>query len=332
MGLSGNYWPAHPKPFPDEIFSSWLIRTAHKNGPGLHSFCHLVWPHRQIWTRDIDRIVALDLLDKMSQKTGANRDGLECLFLQHYEGKLFIQIATKALNQWIRYIGVKHRLRTQHGQLYCPLCLEGDAIPYFRKLWRTNLSPVCLEHSVVLRDCCDKCGSTVMPHRGKMIECSECGYDLRDARAWFAHPEALKLAQALVARANGMRLWGMAVPKIEQDIEFFQTTRIVMSMLCSGIRAGWLRHEASKYLGKPVRISTAGRYRTQFEYLRVSDLHDAFAMSSILFRGWPWMLIGLCSQARLWKSWALADKDGYNISVLKNIFDKLIVYEPENIK
>ena len=324
MTLSGNYWPAHPKPLPNEIFSSWLIRTALKNGPSLHSFCHIVWPHRQIWTRDIGRMIAFDLLDTMSQKTGTNPEGLERLFLQSYEGPLFKRIAPNALNQWIRYIGVHHRLRKRHGLLYCPLCLESDETPYFRKYWRTNLSPACPSHGTVLRDSCDRCEATVMPHRGKMMACSECGFDLRYARAWAAHPGALKLGQALLSRINGENLWGVSVPKIEQDIEFYQTVRIVMEMLCSGIRSGWLRHEVSKFMRHRVKITTTERYSTQFEYLRVSDLHDAFAMSSVLFRGWPWMMMGLCAEARVWKSWALADKQRYDIPTLRSIVDNFL--------
>lgn len=170
-----------------------------------------------------------------------------------------------------------------------------------------------------------------MPHRGEMIECSDCGFDLRDARAWFAHPEALKLSNALINRIRGNSLWGASVPLIQKDLEFFQTVRVVMEMFCSGIRAGWLRHEVSQYLGKRIKITTTERYNTQFEYLRVADLHDAFAMASVIFRGWPWMMVGLCAEARVWKSWALSDKERYDIPTLRSVVQDYL-FDPNRVR
>lgn len=319
MGLTGKLWPYHPKPFDDEIFSSWLLRTALGNSSKLQSFCHYVWPHRQIWTRDIDRMTAPDLLETMALKTGTPRAGLENLFLQSYESSLFDKMNLNAPNPWIRYVGVRHRIRTRHGQLYCPLCLETDQIPYFRKIWRTNLSPVCLTHAVVLRDCCERCGSPIMPHRGEMLSCQECEYDLRDAKVWASDPEALNLAQALSARFSGQRLWGANIPNIEDNMEFFATVRAIIILFCSGRRTAWLRHEVSHYLSFNVKISANGTYDSQFECLRVNDLHQVFSLAAIMFRGWPWMFIGLCAEARMWKSWTLKDTKIKNVPNLTSI-------------
>ena len=308
MTLSGKYWPVHPKPFPDEIFSSWLIRTAAGNSPKLHSFCHKVWPERQIWTRDIDRLFAPDLITKMSDKTATPRAGLERHFLQRYEGLLFERMVPNALNPWIRHIGVHHRLRLRHGHMYCPLCLESDETPYMRMVWRTNLSPVCLIHGVVLRDECDRCDSPVMPHRGLFMECGKCSYDMRDAKAWASKPGALLLGRALVARSNGERVWGVGVPDIENDIEFFQTVRAIMLLLIIGQRSHFLRLSISKITKTPPKIRPGAAADRLFENLRSNELHEIFDLTSVLLRGWPWMMIGLCSDARIWKSWALAGR------------------------
>lgn len=331
MGLTGEYWPYHPKPFEDEIFSSWLIRTAQGNSAKIQSFCHFVWPHRQIWTRDIDRITASDLLETMALKTGTDREGLERLFLQFYEGSLVVQMKPKAFNPWVRYVGVRHRIRTRHGQLYCPLCLEADNTPYFRKIWRTNLSPVCLEHAVVLRDCCEKCGSPVIPHRGEFLSCHECSYDLRDAKAWACDAEALSLAQALSGRISGHIPWGLNVPDIDNDLEFFATVRAVILLFCSGKRAPWIRQQTSNYVSFKVKIFAERQYDTQFECLRVNDLHQVFSLAAVLFRGWPWMFVGLCAEARMWKSWALKDLDTDEIPNFAKVVQSYL-YEPYSSK
>ena len=54
-GLSGTLWPAHPKPLPDELLSSWMVRIAGQHGLKLHTFASAVWPGISIWNRDIDR-------------------------------------------------------------------------------------------------------------------------------------------------------------------------------------------------------------------------------------------------------------------------------------
>ena len=327
MTLSGNLWPYHPKPLKGEIFSSWLLRTAQGNASKTHSFCHQIWPYRQIWTRDIDRIVANDLLDTMATRTATPRKGLHSMFLQSFEGTFFEELKPNAYNSWIRVVGVRHRVRTRHGQLYCPLCLESDDIPYFRKIWRTNLSPVCLEHAVVLRDDCDRCQAPVMFHRGTMMNCSDCGYDLRDAKAWACTSQALVLARALVNRSMNQHEWHPNIPEIEPDVEFFATIRSVMTLLCAGKRTAWLRKQIANYVNFNIRIAIDGRYERQFECLRANDLHQVFSMASVMLRGWPWMFIGLCSEARLWKSWVLKDRNIDAIPTLSKIVHEYL-YDP----
>lgn len=315
----GTLWPVHPRIREGELFSSWLIRTAIGNSTKVQTFCHLIWPKRQIWTRDIDLVEADDLISVLARKTATDQNRIRDSFLQTYEGKMFKTIKLNTVNPWIRRVGIYHRLRRRHGLMYCPLCLESDEIPYFRKLWRTNLSPICLTHATVLRDCCQGCGSTVMPHRGDIMECDSCGHDLRDAKAWSCDPDALSLAQTLVARAYGLPRHEFNVPHETDNAEFFAIVSLVMRCLTSGARREWLHLQVLKHSAMPVRRIPKLPVAEAFENLRANDLHTVFRLSSILMRGWPWMFIGHCSEARVWKSWICPDSRHYTPKELYSI-------------
>jgi hypothetical protein len=140
------------------------------------------------------------------------------------------------------------------------------------------------------------------------MECGKCSYDMRDAKAWASKPGALLLGRALVARSNGERVWGVGVPDIENDIEFFQTVRAIMLLLIIGQRSHFLRLSISKITKTPPKIRPGAAADRLFENLRSNELHEIFDLTSVLLRGWPWMMIGLCSDARIWKSWALAGR------------------------
>ena len=127
------------------------------------------------------------------------------------------------------------------------------------------------------------------------------------------------LSRTLLSRSERKYVWGQNAPVIEGDVEFFSTVRAVMLLFCSGQRTAWLRHHIDQYVDFNVRISVEGRYDAQFECLRTNDLHQVFAMTRVLFRGWPWMFVGHCAEARIWKSLALKDLDQKKIPSLVDI-------------
>src|SRR5215213_7254788 len=88
-GLSGRLWPAHIKPQPDELLSSWLVRLAMAHASKLHTFCSIIWPRKQIWNRDIDRSADTELLQTLSDKTDTSIERVRATTLAGYESVLF---------------------------------------------------------------------------------------------------------------------------------------------------------------------------------------------------------------------------------------------------
>lgn len=191
MDLSGELWPAHPKPLPDELLSSWLMRTAHANGLRLQTFCNLIFGgRRQVWNRDIDRLGPTWVVGTMAACTGTPWHIAYGTTLRTFEGVLFRRFRTSGVLQWIQTLQLYHRKRQGYGLQVCPRCLREGEQPYYRRIWRVSFNTVCPLHQRMLLDRCPACGAGIAFHRtdiGRdqlhnlprlMRECHQCGLDL----------------------------------------------------------------------------------------------------------------------------------------------------------
>lgn len=185
--------PAHPKPLPDELLTSWITRLARDNGLKLQTFCeHVFDKSYQLWNRDIDRTPPDWLLDILSLRTGTPRRLIDKTTLLTYEGRIYPHRGAAGQLRWILPIGIYHRTRRRFGVQFCPHCLSADDEPYFRRHWRVAALTVCPVHRVLLHDRCPVCGAAVIFHRhelgrpavtdaGALCLCHACKFDLRCA-------------------------------------------------------------------------------------------------------------------------------------------------------
>ena len=160
--------PAHPKPYSDELFTSWLIRIAHANGLKIQTFCHLLFPNYEIWNRDIDRHTPDWLINELADKTGCSTTQIYATTLGSLQGQLFEKNKLSGQLTWISSLKVNHRKRNNNAISYCPLCLATDYEPYFRKSWRVALYTFCPIHQIMMHDSCSKCGAYIAFHRQEL--------------------------------------------------------------------------------------------------------------------------------------------------------------------
>lgn len=188
----GRIWPAHPKPLPDELLSSWIVRVAQANGIKLQTLCWMLFGNgKSPWNRDIDRSAPPWLLQALSQHTGTNYWDIFHTTLVTYRTKLYPRRQSSGQLRWILPVNNYGMRHTGFGQQFCPLCLASDPISYFRKQWRVALFTYCPHHQVLLWDSCPACGLPVMHYRGDfgrelkearpMYVCHACGFDFREA-------------------------------------------------------------------------------------------------------------------------------------------------------
>lgn len=187
----GKVWPAHPKPLPDELLSSWIVRVAEANAIKLQTLSWMLFGNgRSPWNRDIDRSAPRWLIEALSQHTETNYWEVFHTALVTYRTRLYPHRQAAGQLRWIlpvRSYGMRHRA---FGQQFCPDCLARDPQPYFRKQWRVALFTYCPEHHIELHDACPTCGMPVILFRGDfgrelkearpMYVCHACGYDFRE--------------------------------------------------------------------------------------------------------------------------------------------------------
>lgn len=301
-------WRYHPKPKDDESFSSWLARTAYGNCAKLHTFSRLTWPGRQVWNRDLDRAGAPAMVRDVAIGTYVAPARAFETCLTRWRGVMFERVAPNGVTDWVCPLGLYHRRRKSFGQQFCPQCLGEDDEPYFRLDWRFAWMTVCPRHGCLLRDACSMCGLPCAPHRALGGRCADCGTVL----AGVGPPPRLAGASYLQTGLDDVRFgrsWIPALCEVPHPIGVFKLVRELLCVLTSGPRSAALRRSLERQFrfARFDPVLTPGR--RQFEALRVGERHVLMAYAWHLLDGWPFRFVGHCAQARVWKSWALRDRE-----------------------
>lgn len=300
--------PWRPKPLADELFSSWLCRVAYGNAPKLHTFCHALWPGQQIWTRDIDRLAPSTLVTELASLTGTPLLAVQSCLLNAFSGLLFEgDAARNGFHPWLLPIGIYHRVRRRAGLQWCVQCLRADQQPFYRRRWRLAASTSCPIHHEVLTDRCRCCGTPASPHRSPEPKCHVCGLDRRAMLGPNADPIVLRLECRFTAVLAGEEPRGDL--ERAHPLAYFAAVRCVLQTISQGPRSQRLRdHIAMLYGGDPAppnREIAGGMF---FEGLSAGERHRMLRLAAPLLHGWPWMMVGLCGEVGVWKSWALPER------------------------
>ena len=194
MANASQLWMFHPKPLPDELLSSWLVRIAHGHGMKLLTFFRVALGTTQdLWFRDIDRQVPDWFVRALSEHTGAGVRQIRRASLQDYKGVLYRRYHWSGHQYWLLPLNMVDTSYHHPGMQFCPLCLAEDKEPYFRKRWRVAFYTMCTKHQCMVHDRCPSCGAPVAFHRrelgkfsqvdaGLITQCHACDFDLRESK------------------------------------------------------------------------------------------------------------------------------------------------------
>lgn len=279
--LSGKLWPAHPKPLPDELLTSWIVRVAEANGAKLQSLCwNLFGNDRSPWNRDADRAAPPWLIKTFSEHTGTPLKDVYQTTLATYRGHLFPIDRFRGQLRWVLPIHGYGMQREGFGLQFCAQCLAEDAVPYFRKTWRLAMFTFCPKHQVMLHDACPRCGTWVAFHRRdfgvELAEvkpiccCYACGFDFRLAGR----------RQPLFADQDGRAFFTQILESIEDrrkandrfDLGFFAVARKFCHVLSGTSNTTRLRHLIAQQLG--VELDPWELSRKYFEGRRILERHS----------------------------------------------------------
>lgn len=295
---------------PDELLSSWLVRTALANGCDPLVLTGAIWLGWRAWSIDIDRNPGAENLAVLSAMSGVSIPALKAATL-HPVAKTILGEEPPAKNQWpwILTVGARNRIRNG-GMQFCPACLAADGRPYFRREWRFAWHVGCGKHRVQLLDHCPHCRAPIEPHRldaesQRLTVCSSCYLSLLDIPAPVSVEENALTFQFWVddvLRGNGLQVHGSPAT----IAEWFHAVRYYESFLHRCLRTPHPALEGfSKGLGIEVQPGIVAEIEcTQFEQMSVlarsamlnfmgrlmflseNDLVDRLKASAITRRGY----------------------------------------------
>ncbi len=305
--------PKHPHPQPGELLSSWLYRLAQANTYKPHTFYNKVLCYKgAIWNIDIDRHPAEKLLRLLSAKSGQPVERLIGLSLGAYEGYLFESLRRHGNSRGLLSLGLYHRQRLRAGLQYCPLCLSGGIVPYYRRHWRLAVFALCERHSCCLLDRCTACDFPVMFHRngvGRQQEilrrglqlCFHCGVDLCHAVSTF--PSTLpsdavaayhRLISDISSEAPTSHLFpGSSMLAIVQGL-------YIITVVLTGRNGKRLREVISLDMSIPMPLGI--QQHMEFEYREASERVVILSAVAWMLCDWPHRFLDLCTRANLTRS------------------------------
>lgn len=184
----------------DESLSSWLARAALRQGCDPLALTGAIWPGWRVWIRDVDRDIPLVRLNPLVRASGIPISEFQQAALRDVCERISGQpLQDSRTWPWLLALGTRNRTR-HGGQQCCPLCLDQDAAPYFRRIWRLSWHVGCSLHGVMLLDACPACQAPIEPHRlmaedQHLSQCSRCKFDWRATDCSPLSPETLRLQQ-----------------------------------------------------------------------------------------------------------------------------------------
>ena len=285
--LSGKLLPVHPKPLPDELLTSWIVRVAEANGAKLHTLSRFLFGNhdRSPWVRDVARSGPVWITDKMAEVTGASTAQAVATTLADYVGVVFSARQTSGQLRWLLPAKIRSSNRLGYSVQFCPECLAQDKIPYFRRKWRIGFYTFCPSHGVALYDCCPKCGAPIVIHRrdfsvdigraGKITQCHVCGGDMRR----FAPLNLAPYSDSL------NRYYTAVLRDFENDdgkersygLDYYAVLHQLCKVLVSSANNGTLRAFVCENIGWSNKVIQVGRY--PFEQRRVEERYFTVALA-----------------------------------------------------
>lgn len=313
-------WLYRTKPQDDELFSSWLVRLASGLAIKLQTFStQVLGLHAGYWTGDIDRQPNLEALARLCCGTSVPLERAKATGLAAFEGRLWERYQSLGPVEWLTPIGRNGRRRQMHGQQYCRQCLESDALPYFRRLWRLAFNVTCERHGLFLEDACLHCHAPVEFHTGDFgrrllaFECpiTRCGVCGADFRHWYpgADRQAPRHLVAFQSALNKALLQGHHdyLPGANSYSHlFFEGLRHLVQQVCSRRRFSRVREwllSRKGLLSFDMRLE--GRWQ-KFEALRVGDRALILDLVCQLIQDWPYAFVEACRENRVSSSYILS--------------------------
>jgi len=289
------------KHLPDEIFSSWFFRLAKGNSCDPYTFAHHLINKGSLFGQDCDLQLPDRWILTLQKKLNISDDIIRSSLLTSLIGNYVEDVSINGHDREILSGGTRGLFRRHNAQQFCPLCLQVDDQPYYRKQWRLTAMTICTKHLIVLSDQCRHCGASINCHRLTWFHrnsacCFRCGKSLYN-----------QLEITLDAK--------FPIVNFQKNLEeAMQTGWYVLSngeiirtpLLLEGLRflsRPWFSKKKSESLHQAFRDFTGLPFSTfqpnlfwpvRINRLNVKSRFNLYFVLAWLMEDWPRNLIGFC--------------------------------------
>ncbi|AGA76073.1 hypothetical protein CXG50_02330 [Pseudomonas plecoglossicida] len=294
-------WPLTPPILPDELFSSWLVRTAHAHGCLPSSLTGAVWPGSHAWSVDPDRAHPWANLDRLSGMSGLSSHQLLASTLWPVMQRLHPRpvLQRSMYLPWILPLGCRSRSHAG-GLMCCPDCIK-SGVPHFLLQHRLAWHTACPWHNMLLIDRCVVCSSALQPARlcvdRPLSECHQCGQPLGKAALTPPVEAALTFQTFADSASQSMPFYGRVPLGFS---EWMCIARVMVSFLEQVTRhpsAG--SHLFCEAMGVDLSQLQASSLGLPFEYGTPSERAGLLGQAWVIMQAGPERFVESAAEAKL---------------------------------
>lgn len=271
-----------PKPFKDELLSSWLARLAYAHNTHPQTFINLYFgiAHRGEFKNNIDTTLSIKVLTQIQQKC-KNKINVFKLTLKTYAGHLQendISIMSNRLLSSVKF---------------CPKCFKEDKIPYFRKKWNLAFSTACIKHNCFLYDGCPKCKTKIevlKMYQDKLsdVYCHSCGYNLKESNIRYIsakHADGVKAIKKLYRLLDSgyISFKGTTI----YSFCFFDTIQQLTKLIIIKHKVEFIKNHPLFKLLKNALSKKSNSAKSTYMQLSIEENFALFGMTIYLFKNYP---------------------------------------------
>lgn len=213
-------------------------------------------------------------------------------------------------------IGVYHRTRNQFGLQFCPLCLDEDKEPYFRRRWRLAFIVSCERHHTLLHDRCPRCGAAVNFHRSEMGDhrkrfpdsltlCHACRFELRavNSRLITHVNPAESQFTTMMLQAMDLGYFQLSESLTTHSLLYFAGLRQLMKVIAmQDKRLDNLRRAISEEFCVEIYSPPASDTHRDVQEMSVVARRQLLGTARCLLEEWPHRFFELSRKYKVWSS------------------------------
>ena len=303
--------PAFCKPYPDELFSSWMTRMAYDHGLNLSDFCRMTGI-TGLKNKELDAYISEEMLKQLALKTNMSYQEVKETTLLYYIDKIFERINPhNDADRWILQRRLGKGKIGEAGLMFCPQCLSvTNQQPYFKREWKLAISFVCPTCKCYLLESCPHCNKKISLFAKSIthpivknaseyiVSCVYCHRHIGDCESTAAPDNQLALQKQLYDIFTQV-----ADNQFMYPFTYFKVLYYLCNLLIKGVTGLKMLREKklapllrSVYEVHTIPLLDTYKWEGTIESMCVAERAQVLQMAHWLLSDWPGRFLTLCTR------------------------------------